>query len=173
MAIAMAVMNVGTYGFTLVAARMLGPKEYGAVAALMGLLLVVNVLSVGLQATGARQVAADPSHRERIENRILVTARRSAWALGLLCLVLSPLVTIALDLGSFAPALLVAAIAVPLTVMGGQAGIFQGEKKWTPLAAIYLGMGLGRLGFGALGVAVRPDATGAMAGVLLGGRCRR
>ncbi|NEN79397.1 oligosaccharide flippase family protein [Nocardioides zeae] len=167
-AIAMAVMNVGTYGFTLVAARMLGPKEYGAVAALMGLLLVVNVLSVGLQATGARQVAADPSHRERIENRILVTARRSAWALGLLCLVLSPLVTIALDLGSFVPALLVAAIAVPLTVMGGQAGIFQGEKKWTPLAAIYLGMGLGRLGFGALGVAVRPDATGAMAGVLLG-----
>ena len=96
MAIAMAVMNVGTYGFTLVAARMLGPKEYGAVAALMGLLLVVNVLSVGLQATGARQVAADPSHRERIENRILVTARRSAWALGLLCLVLSPLVTLAL-----------------------------------------------------------------------------
>ena len=52
-AIAMAVMNVATYGFTILAARMLGPAEYGALAAVMGLLLVVNVLSLGLQATGA------------------------------------------------------------------------------------------------------------------------
>ena len=34
-AVAMAVMNVATYGFTIVAARMLGPQEYGAFAALM------------------------------------------------------------------------------------------------------------------------------------------
>ncbi len=55
-ALAMGVMNVTTYGFTIVAARVLGPREYGALGALMGLLLIVNVASLGLQATGARRV---------------------------------------------------------------------------------------------------------------------
>ena len=59
-AVAMAVMNVTTYGFTILAARILGPAEYGALAAVMGLLLVVNVVSLGLQATGARRVSASP-----------------------------------------------------------------------------------------------------------------
>ena len=40
-AIAMAVMNVATYVFTVVAARLLGPKDYGALASLMAVLLVV------------------------------------------------------------------------------------------------------------------------------------
>lgn len=167
-AVAMAVMNVGTYGFTLVAARMLGPREYSAVAALMGLLLVVNVLSLGLQATGARQVAAVGAARDEIENRILVTSRRSAWALGAVCLALSPLVTYLLQLDSWVPAAMVALTAVPLTIMGGQAGILQGEKSWTPLAGIYLAVGLGRLGLGAVGLLLLPSATGAMAGVLVG-----
>ncbi|MDT9594553.1 polysaccharide biosynthesis protein [Nocardioides zeae] len=167
-AVAMAVMNVGTYAFTLVAARVLGPREYSAVAALMGLLLVINVLSLGLQATGARQVASDPGRRDEIENRIIVTTRRSAWALGAVCLVLSPVATVALQLDSWLPAALVAVTAVPLTIMGGQAGIFQGEKSWTPLAGIYLAVGVGRLGLGAVGLAISPDAVGAMAGVLVG-----
>ena len=34
-ALAMAVMNVSTYGFTIIAARDLGPQQYGALAALM------------------------------------------------------------------------------------------------------------------------------------------
>ena len=42
-AVAMGVMNLGTYGFTIIAARLLGPREYGAVAALMGLLLIALV----------------------------------------------------------------------------------------------------------------------------------
>ena len=58
----MGVMNVTTYGFTILAARLLGPAEYGALAAVMGLLLVVNVLSLGLQATGARRVCAAARH---------------------------------------------------------------------------------------------------------------
>jgi O-antigen/teichoic acid export membrane protein len=59
-AVAMGVMNLTTYGFTILAARLLGPAEYGALAAVMGLLLVVNVVSLGLQATGARRVSAAP-----------------------------------------------------------------------------------------------------------------
>ena len=65
----MAVMNVTTYGFTILAARLLGPAEYGALAAVMGLLLVVNVLSLGLQATGARRVSAAPGTGRRSSTR--------------------------------------------------------------------------------------------------------
>ena len=35
--------------------------------------------------------------------------------------------------------------AVPLTVMGGQAGILQGERRWLPLALVYLAIGVPRL----------------------------
>mgnify|MGYP006178284451 CR=1 FL=1 len=45
-AVSMAVMNLATYGFTVIAARLLGPSEYGALAAVMGLLLVVVIGSL-------------------------------------------------------------------------------------------------------------------------------
>ena len=59
-AVAMAVMNVATYGFQMVAARALGPQEYGAFAALMNLLLVVSVMSLAVQATAARRISTEP-----------------------------------------------------------------------------------------------------------------
>ena len=90
-AVAMGVMNLTTYGFTILAARLLGPAEYGALAAVMGLLLVVNVLSLGLQATGARRVSAAPERPAgRSSARCWRPATRSALALGLLVLLASP-----------------------------------------------------------------------------------
>jgi len=167
-AVAMAVMNVTTYAFTILAARLLGPAEYGALAAVMGVLLVVNVLSLGLQATGARRVSASPHHRPQIEHDVLATSYASALVLGLVMLAASPLVTATLNLDSWGAAALIAATAVPLTVMGGQAGILQGEERWAPLAAIYLAVGVGRLGFGAVALVLEPNTQGAMVGVTLG-----
>ncbi|MCH1868325.1 lipopolysaccharide biosynthesis protein [Nocardioides sp. CFH 31398] len=167
-AVAMAVLNLTTYGFTILAARALGPAEYSAVAALMGLLLVINVVSLGLQATGARQVAAAPEAREAIEARILRAGRRSGLALALVCLALAPVVTIVLDLTSPLAAVFVALAAAPLSMMGAQAGVFQGEEDWGPLSAIYVAAGTGRLVLGGLGLLLLGDATGAMAGVAVG-----
>lgn len=167
-AVAMAVMNVTTYGFTILAARLLGPVEYGALAAVMGLLLVLNVLSLGLQATGARRVAAAPSGREGIEQDVMRTTYRCALALGMLSLLAAPLVSSVLNLDSIPVAVLVAVAVVPLTVMGGQAGILQGERRWGPLALIYLAVGVPRLAFGLVALLVEPDTFGAMVGVTLG-----
>jgi O-antigen/teichoic acid export membrane protein len=167
-AVAMAVMNVTTYGFTILAARLLGPAEYGALAAVMGLLLVVNVLSLGLQATGARRVSAAPGDLATIEREVMATSYSSALALGLLMLVATPLVTATLNLDSWAAAALIGVTAVPLTVMGGQAGILQGERRWGPLAGIYLAVGLGRMGFGVAALLVEPNTLGAMIGVTVG-----
>jgi O-antigen/teichoic acid export membrane protein len=167
-AVAMGVMNLTTYGFTILAARILGPVEYGALAAVMGLLLVLNVLSLGLQATGARRVAAAPSDRDGIERDVMRTTYRCALALGALSLLATPLVSAVLNLDSWSIAALIAVTVVPLTVMGGQAGILQGERRWGPLALIYLAVGVGRLAFGLVALVVEPDTLGAMVGVTLG-----
>lgn len=167
-AVAMAVMNLTTYGFTIVAARLLGPVEYGALAAVMGLLLVLNVLSLGLQATGARRVAAAPEDRAALQVAILRTTYRCAAGLGVLSLLAAPLVSAVLNLDSWTVAALIAVTVVPLTVMGGQAGVLQGERRWGPLAGIYLAVGVGRIAFGVVALLVEPDTLGAMLGVTAG-----
>jgi len=164
-AVAMAVMNVATYGFQLVSARVLGPQPYGAFAALMNTLLVVTVLQLGLQATAARRIAADPAHVQQIERVVLAVTYRAALVLGAALLLASPLIDRALRLESLPTAALVALSAVPLTVMGGQAGILQGERRWRALAAIYLAAGVPRLLLGTVFIAFSPTEAAAMAGV--------
>ena len=167
-AVAMGVMNLTTYGFVILAARLLGPAEYGALAAVMGVLLVVNVLSLGLQATGARRVSAAPEELPTIEREVLSTSYSSALLLGLVVLVASPAIATLLHLDSWTPAALVGVTAVPLSVMGGQAGILQGERRWGPLAGIYLAVGLGRIGCGTVALLIEPNTSGAMVGVTIG-----
>lgn len=167
-AIAMGVQNVSTYGFTIIAARLLGPSQYGALAAVMGLLLVVNVVALGLQLTGARRVSSAPEDMEVIEADILTATYKSAIAVGVICLVSVPVVSAVLRLDSWLTAGMIALTAVPLTIMGGQAGILQGERRWLPLALIYLAMGVGRLVFGTVAILLENDTLGAMTGVALG-----
>ncbi|HSE71975.1 MAG TPA: oligosaccharide flippase family protein [Nocardioidaceae bacterium] len=167
-AVAMAVLNLSTYAFTILAARLLGPSEYGALAAVMGLLLVVNVASLGLQATGARRVSADPDTWAATERDILAAAYRTAVVLGLVGLLAVPLVSWLLRLDGWGAAALMAVCCVPLTIMGAQAGILQGERRWLPLAGVYLAQGLGRIVFGTVALLVSPTATSAMVGVTVG-----
>ena len=167
-AAAMVVMNAANYAFTITAARFLGPTEYGALAAMLGVLMVVNVVSLGLQATAARRVAAQPDARDAIERDVMRATTWCAAGLGLVMLAISPLVSAVLGLDSWLLAGLVAATAVPLTFMGGQAGILQGERRWIPLAAVYLGAGLGRLAFGVAGLLVAKTSILAMCGLLVG-----
>ena len=130
--------------------------------------MVVNVVSLGLQATAARRVAAQPDARDAIERDVMRATTWCAAGLGLFMLAISPLVSAVLGLDSWLLAGLVAATAVPLTFMGGQAGILQGERRWIPLAAVYLGAGLGRLAFGVAGLLVAKTSILAMCGLLVG-----
>jgi len=165
LAVCIVVMNVATYGFQIVAARLLGPEQYGGVASMMALLLVVGVLQLGLQAAAARQVSAEPERSRAIERLMLTVTYRSSAAVGVLMLLLSPVVWRLLRLDSLIPALLVAVCAVPLTIVGGQAGILQGERRWLELAVVYLALGLPRVAVGTLCMVLRPTEAAAMAGV--------
>ena len=118
-AIAMAVMNVGTYAFQMVAARLLGPSQYGAVAGLMALLMVLSVVQLGLQATAARRIAAAPEDVAAIEQTVLTTTWRAALVLGALAVAASPAVWWLLRLDGLLPAVLLGLcyIAFPYCVL--------------------------------------------------------
>lgn len=167
-AVAMGIMNVATYGFTMIAARILGPVDYGAIASLMALLMVIAVLQLGLQATAARRISATPGHVGQIERVILTVTYRAAFLLGAVLLIASPAINALLRLDSMLAAVLIALTAVPLTIMGGQAGILQGERRWMPLAMLYLAVGLPRLVIGSLFMLWHPTETSAMLAVTLG-----
>ena len=167
-AVAIAIMNVASYGYTVIAAHTIGKEPYGAFSALMGALLVVSVLSLGLQATGARRISAHPDQVSAIERIVLDVGLRSALALGAICLLMAPVLNVVLRLHSLPTALLVCVAAVPLTYMGAQAGVLQGEQRWEPLALVYLSAGLGRILIGTGLILVRPGEFSAMLGVALG-----
>ena len=145
-AVATSVMNVATYGFTMLAARIIGPSEFGALAACLGLLIVVQVGALGLQATAARRIAVDRDNVAAIEQSILsavgpgVARRRPRHARAGArrqpgCSHLDDVLT----------AMILAGAVVPLTLAGGQAGVLQGERRWGALAVFYLASGIPRL----------------------------
>jgi len=167
-AVAIGIMNLSTYGYTVLAAHLIGPEAYGAFSALMGALLVISVLSLGLQATGARRISAEPHQVIAIERVVLGVGLRSALVLGAVCLALAPLLNAVLHLHSLPTAMLVGIAAFPLTYMGAQAGVLQGERRWALLAMVYLAQGLGRLLFGLALIIFWPTEFAAMTGVALG-----
>lgn len=166
-AVAMAVTNVGTYAFQMVAARLLGPRQYGEVASLMALLMVLSVVQLGLQATAARRISASPDDVAAIEQTVRRTTTVSALVLGGLTLATAPIVTHVLRLDGPLPAVLWALSVIPATIMGGQAGILQGERRWLPLSLLYLAVGIPRVLIGGVLLAVWPTETSAMLGVLV------
>ena len=167
-AVAIGIMNLSTYGYTVLAAHLIGKEAYGAFSALMGALLVISVLSLGLQATGARRISAHPDQVVAIERVVLGVGLRSALVLGAVCLALAPVLNAVLHLHSLPTALLVGIAAFPLTYMGAQAGVLQGERRWALLALVYLAQGLGRLFFGLGLIIFWPTEFAAMSGVALG-----
>lgn len=165
-AVGMTVMNAAAYAYTLVAARLLGPQRYSAVAALMGVVLVVNVLALGIQATTARRIAVhdDP----RVARTMLRTGVRASLALGGACVLLSPLAAAAFDLESWVTPATVGLIAAALTVTGVQLGLLQGRRRWLAFASVSVASGVGRLVVGGAVLAIWPTPLGAMCGVAIG-----
>ena len=164
----MAIMNVATYGFILLASPLLGTEGFGALAASLNLLIVISVGALALQATAARRIAAEPEHVAQIEDSILRVTFRAAAAIGLILAVLSPLIQRVLNLDHLATALIIAASAVPMTLTGGLAGILQGERRWASLGLLYVASGVPRLIIGALLIAWRPTESWSLLGVGIG-----
>lgn len=167
-AVAMAMMNAAHYAFTMAAAHLLGPGQYGVMAAMMNLLLVIGVGALGLQATAARRISAHPENVAQIEAVMMRIIWRVALGLGLALVLLAPVVDRALRLDNLSLALMLALAAVPLTLTGGYAGILQGERRWLALGLVYMAGGA-RLLIGLALLSWRPDVEVAFFAVALAG----
>jgi O-antigen/teichoic acid export membrane protein len=165
----MLAMNVLAYAFTLLAAHVLGPAAFGGVSALLGVLIIANVGALALQATAARRLAlTDAGHVAAVTRDVLRGAWVVAFGFGVVLLLLSPLLDQVLHLDDLVAVGLVAAACVPLTLMGAQAGVVQGERRWGSLVAIFVSMGVGRVVCGGTALALSPTVRSAMVGIAVG-----
>jgi O-antigen/teichoic acid export membrane protein len=167
-AVAIMVLSVLVYLFTLVAAHRLGPEQFGGVSAFLGLLLVANVGALALQATAARRTATcDPEHQDEVVWEVVVSSRQTTIALSVVLVALSPLVAHSLHL-SLLSALMAPATIAPLTLAGGYSGILQGTQRWNWLAAALVANGAGRFLAGGLAILLVPTVDGATVGLAIG-----
>src|SRR6266508_3665847 len=108
------------YVLNLLAARRLGPADYGAVAALLGLLLVGTVPAMGLQAAAALHITRASSAAERAAVRRRLLRSGLAMAAAVSGGVVAAAVPIAafLHLPNALPIVLLGVALLPLTLVG-------------------------------------------------------
>jgi O-antigen/teichoic acid export membrane protein len=159
--------NGAAYLLSMIAARVLTPAEFGALGALLGLLVIISTVGIATQALTARRVAVATDDRERVEGEairlavmvgmaIIVAGIIVAWPLGQLFSI--PVVAVATGIASIA-----------FVVFGSAAlGIAQGREQHAQLSWAFVANGGGRALGGILGVVVLDSVTGVGIGILLG-----
>jgi O-antigen/teichoic acid export membrane protein len=166
LAAGMAVANAGNYGFNLVMAFLLGPEAYGALAALLALVLVGSVPGLALQAVVARRTALAggsvwPGARWLVG--------RAGLGLALLAVVAGPALVLFLHLDSAVPLLWLALALAPTPLLFAVQGLLQGRERFAALAAVMVAGAGVKLAIGLALVAAGSGVSGAMAGVAAGG----
>jgi O-antigen/teichoic acid export membrane protein len=169
LAAGMAVANAGNYAFNLASAFLLGPESYGALAALLALVLVGSVPGLGLQAVVARRTAlAGPgTGAEWPGTRRLVG--RAGLGLALLTVLAGPGLGLFLHLDSAGPVLWLALALAPTPLLFAVQGLLQGRERFGALAAVMVAGAVVKLAFGLALVAAGLGVSGALAGVAAGG----
>jgi O-antigen/teichoic acid export membrane protein len=165
---AMAAANALNYAFNLVMSRLLGPADYGALGALLALVLVGTVPGVALQAVVARHTTLAGRAVGRLWSRVLVAVVAVGGALGLLALAASPAVAAFLHLPSLGPCLWLAAALLPLPLLSAVQGMLQGREWFGLLAAVLLVAAVGRLAVGLGLVEGGLGVEGALAATAIG-----
>lgn len=168
-AAALGIAQVFSYAVSVVAARALGPEQFGVLAALLGILLIGSVLAMGIQAVAARRlVHLSPAQRDGASRDILRDGLVGGIAVAAATIAISPLLMWLLRLDGWIPLLLAALAFVPLTWAGAQYGVAQGREAYSRLAAVYLAVGVGR-GIGGVAGALATDSViGTMLGLTVG-----
>jgi O-antigen/teichoic acid export membrane protein len=173
---AMAAANGLNYAFNVVMSRELGPADYGALGALLAVVLVGTVPGVALQAVVARHTAlARDEATARLWSAVVIAVLGVGAALGLLAAIASPGLRAFMHLDSLAPCLWLAVALLPLPLLSAVHGMLQGREWFGALAAVLLVDAAGRLvvGFGlvhgGLGVAgaLAGSAAGSVAAILV------
>lgn len=165
-AVASNVANGLGLAFNIALIRLLDQDGYGAVGALLALILVGSVPGLALQVVLARRTAtARPADWPALWPGLLARSAVIGVAVAVLGAVLSPVATRALHLGTVAAMLWLAVALVPTTVLFAAQGLLQGAERFTALSVCLLAAATGRLA-GLAGTPAGP--AGVMAGIAVG-----
>ena len=160
--------NGAAFLLTMIAARVLTPDEFGALGALLGMLVIISTISIATQALTARRVAVSAgAARTDVEGE----AVRLSVLVGIV-IALSGLL-LAWPLGSIftiPPVAVAAGIAsLGFVVVGSAAmGIAQGREEHVRLSWAFLANQIGRALGGVIGVLVLHSVVGVGIGILVG-----
>lgn len=159
--------NGAAYLLSMVAARVLDQGDFGALGALLGILIILGTLAISVQALTARRVASAGARRPDVEAQairlsvligggLLLLAVVAAWPVSVVFTI--PPVAVATGIGSIA-----------FVVIGSAAmGIAQGREQHLKLAGAFIANGVSRAVGGIVGVLVLQSVTGVGIGVLVG-----
>ena len=159
--------NGAAYAMSMVAARVLDQADFGALGALLGLLVILGTLAISTQALTARRVASAGPLRAEVESQVI----RLSVIIGIGLLILGVVVAWPVSVIFTIP---VAAVAtgigsIAFVVVGSAAmGIAQGREQHLKLAAAFIANGVARAVGGIIGVLVLQSVTGVGIGVFLG-----
>jgi O-antigen/teichoic acid export membrane protein len=159
------------YAYNVVMAAVLGPAAFGALGALLALILLGSVPGIALQAMAARHTAllATGGRDQRALWASLL--RLAAWwglALAVVTVAASPALGAWLHLGSPAPVLALALALAPSTFSYASQGMLQGREAFVAFSAVGLVNAVGKLVAGLLLVAAGFGVSGAVAGAAVG-----
>ncbi|HEV3398808.1 MAG TPA: polysaccharide biosynthesis protein, partial [Actinomycetes bacterium] len=160
LAVGMGVANAGNYAFNVVMAFLLGPEAYGALAALLAVVLVGSVPGLALQAVVARRTALAggpvwPGGRW--------LAGRAGLGLALLTVAAGPGLVLFLHLDSAVPVAWLALALAPTPLLFAVQGLLQGRERFGALAAVMVAGAGVKLAIGLVLVAAGLGVGGAMA----------
>jgi O-antigen/teichoic acid export membrane protein len=159
------------YAYNVVMAAVLGPAAFGALGALLALILLGSVPGIALQAMAARHTALLAAGRR--DQRALWAAllRLSAWwgaALAAVTVAASAALAAWLHLDSPAPMLALALALAPSTFSFASQGMLQGREAFVAFTAVGLVNAVGKLVAGLGLVAAGFGVSGAVAGAAVG-----
>ena len=150
--VVLACVNGSNYLFHVVISRMLGPADYGALAALLAIILVLSVPFGVIQTAIADKTATLRSTGREDDVRALggsalKTTMPFAWGAGLVVALFAPLLSVFLDV-DIVSALLLAPFVVASVPTSVALGVLQGEHRFQALAALQLTTTVLRLALG-------------------------
>jgi O-antigen/teichoic acid export membrane protein len=169
---ALALLNGSTYAFHVAASRLLGPAEYGELAALLAVLMVLSVPLGVVQTIVATRAArtGDSAGHEAPASELAVAATRAFLPVSMLAALIVAAGAPALESllrSGFLPTLLLAPYTLLALVGAVPLGILQGRLRFAALAtAMTVGVVV-RLGVGVPLVAAGFGVAGALAAVVL------
>jgi O-antigen/teichoic acid export membrane protein len=167
--VATAVANACAYALNAVVARALGPGEFGAVGALLAIVLLGSVPALALQAVAARRTAVAPTGtRAALDRRLLRTGVAVGAGVAAVVALATPLLQDVLRLDDPTAVLWLALSLWPLTVVHGLQGLLQGRERFAALSGLFVVAGVLRLAGGTLAVVAGGGVAAVFAGTAAG-----